>query len=1008
MKNRKKRLIFYFGLTIFSLLLTILPIVYNYIEPNNLIILLEKDLKRVTGKNVYVESLSISATEGFWIIGHGILMVNDRGGLIARVEELKFRISLEDVLKKKLYIKSAEIKGASIRLYTGEERKKEEKGETSKRITRALNRLTAEDVDAEAVWVMVCKDESHVTVSQCYTAFLEEIKASIIKGSAQVSASGTIGIPNYSTQLEIETSAKIEPLGPDILAEGSASLKIPSLLLRDSVAGGENFLQTDGEIDLGISGKWVGKKANTAIKVETKAVNISWKNKRLPLQNTSASLQLALDGNFISAQNADISTGPAGKEITAKVYGILELEENKPGTGERKIKVEKASAKLSFEAKELSSVLDNPVWGSRKWSAGGYLKGSASASFVNDLISGEFGLEGEAVKVQAPEYYGAKPVYIEKFSMNGTGSWPEGQIDLGNIIVKAGDSVINGDGEIKLKGHEIDNATFSVTSPLIRYESFRPYLPERRMKAGSRRFFFGELKTAVLEKVVAQIKWNRSMKGKKAFLENGFEGYAEVGKTLMDFGNAPAKVESAKISLYGGNMSFFDIKGDVGGASVTNLRVDIESLGQKPKLVIYLHDPLKAENLISFLSAADFNIGGFFNDKMARGWMYPSVVVEIPLSKGAKALLTGGVNLKDFNLSVAGMLPLMEGINGHVDLSGRAIKSTQLNFKIGKMPMSAFISMRDFEAPDGNIGLTSPQALPAEFFNAIPPSKAKIGEKGSPGKKSPDNKKVSFRVALQAPKGRYRTLVFKDLDTIFEVDDKGVTFKRLKMSFAGGQFRTDPPARVLFDGPVVKFKFVAKGMDPTEFMKIFKIKQEILTGNMDIDGAISAKGANFDELVANQQGKIHFDIENGQIEESNILYGAFNLINLDFTEWKARKLGYRSITGDVKITKGVLQSDNIAMNGFFMKIVISGEINLPKDKLEMDIGLVPLGMIQSIVGSVPLVKSFFESHSGKNYFAYYFRVKGSLDDYKVVQLGPQAVKEQLNYLINSIINLGKR
>jgi len=76
---------------------------------------------------------------------------------------------------------------------------------------------------------------------------------------------------------------------------------------------------------------------------------------------------------------------------------------------------------------------------------------------------------------------------------------------------------------------------------------------------------------------------------------------------------------------------------------------------------------------------------------------------------------------------------------------------------------------------------------------------------------------------------------------------------------------------------------------------------------------------------------------------------------------------------------------------------------LRRMKIEIDIGLVPLGAVEKVVGKVPLLGEIIRSGSGKSIIGYYVRVKGPINDYKVVQLGPEGVKEQLNSLIEQLM-----
>lgn len=817
----------------------------------------------------------------------------------------------------------------------------------------------------------------------------------------------------------------------DVNAQWSGKIEKAVFAAQMNIVNAENAASESMIQNIGIktNGTYDGKKLDGKIETSSNIFTLKLKKNKFVVPELKLLSDVSLYERKLRFRGAKISVGsPAWKtegEINAEFLfekpnsnQAVEAEPPEYGIGEIQ-----AAGKITSSNIGIFGIIGKI----KGWPINGPLISEFKISGKQKQLDGNIKFTSPGLQIDIPKLYGKNGAPLKNVSGSVTAKF----INNTDLIVetaslKFADTDVTANGKAVFKRSSIREATANITSSKAYYRDIGLLLPSMRIKENSRAFFFGDFKSASVKNATGKLRWLNSWRKTKRFVSEGIEANGEVVEALIDLGGCAIKVKNAGASMKNGNLFFDKVVGNACGSDLSNAKVEITSLGANTRLIVYLDEKIKAESVVSLLTADRINAGVIFEDVSAHGAISPSLTIEIPLKKGDRSHVIRGKAVVDgaMNFSVAGVLPFMERMSGEILFSGRSIKIPKMDFRIGKMQIQASMIMNDFLLPVTEVRASSPKLLPDEFFAKIPPRAsgaaapsrtqgAAAGPKTSsaPQKRIKSKKDIRRRfddnvavyLFLEAPKGHFKTLEFTELKSEMMIRRDFTRIRKLRMDFAGGVFKTVESAVINYAGPYMEFEFMAKNMDPYDFMKIFGVKNEVIRGNLTLYGGLNFTGSSTEAIVSNLNGDLVLQIKDGQIEQSSVLFSAFNLLNIDFSKWQARRLGYRSIDGQLHIKKGIMKLDNVIVNGFFLTVVTAGQINLRKMDLEVDIGLVPLGSIEKAIGGVPIVGDFFRSRTGKTILGYYFRVKGPLNDYRVVQLGPEGGKEQVRRLLRQMV-----
>jgi uncharacterized protein YhdP len=156
------------------------------------------------------------------------------------------------------------------------------------------------------------------------------------------------------------------------------------------------------------------------------------------------------------------------------------------------------------------------------------------------------------------------------------------------------------------------------------------------------------------------------------------------------------------------------------------------------------------------------------------------------------------------------------------------------------------------------------------------------------------------------------------------------------------------------------------------------------------------------------EGKLRVGMEKGRIRRFRLLSKVFSLLNvLQLFKGKlpgltGEGLPYNTITGEIGIAKGVARTNNLLVDSDAMKITIIGEADIAREVLDLTVGLRPLGTVDTIVSSVPVVGRILAGED-KSIIAYYVEVKGNFSNPRVKHIPLKSMEKGLIGMIRRVL-----
>jgi uncharacterized protein YhdP len=158
-----------------------------------------------------------------------------------------------------------------------------------------------------------------------------------------------------------------------------------------------------------------------------------------------------------------------------------------------------------------------------------------------------------------------------------------------------------------------------------------------------------------------------------------------------------------------------------------------------------------------------------------------------------------------------------------------------------------------------------------------------------------------------------------------------------------------------------------------------------MTGKVNIAGNLESFGKGGQERKRNLNGAFNLRIEDGTIHRLRLLVQILNL--LDLSRWftlQMPDLGkdgirFRSITGDFKVTQGVLSTQNLIVDSNDLRMTGGGKIDVANEEIDFVLAVRPFAGIDTAIRYIPLIGRGIAAIKN-SFLVASFNVRGSLED----------------------------
>ena len=159
----------------------------------------------------------------------------------------------------------------------------------------------------------------------------------------------------------------------------------------------------------------------------------------------------------------------------------------------------------------------------------------------------------------------------------------------------------------------------------------------------------------------------------------------------------------------------------------------------------------------------------------------------------------------------------------------------------------------------------------------------------------------------------------------------------------------------------------------------------VLDGSVSLEGVLTLKASDGTGDFSGLNGHARLLVEKGWIHQTSPILNALSLISLERIFQPGSpgvqdgRLYFDRIEGDIEIEKGKILVQNLTLQSPAINAAGAGTIDLNRDHLQLRIGLQPLGTMDSLVSSIPLIGNILTGKE-KSLIVYSLDVTGSLSN----------------------------
>lgn len=310
--------------------------------------------------------------------------------------------------------------------------------------------------------------------------------------------------------------------------------------------------------------------------------------------------------------------------------------------------------------------------------------------------------------------------------------------------------------------------------------------------------------------------------------------------------------------------------------------------------------------------------------------------------------------------------------------SGEKIVIPSFSIMTGESSLKGQGELRGWNGLKGDLVVTSSPLNLSDFIR--------------PGKESQEKKPSSFventrlRLSLDAQPARWKNIDSERVkaDLLFRRGDFHIISSEIQIDRGSFEVR----GYVKDDGMAFSARVEFKDQPMDVLLKRLGIDPRY-EGSLTMEAQLYTEGKELRDLISHLDGGTNVVINKGVVRQSNVFLTILDFLSLQniFTkrppDLSKEGLYFESLGGHGEIGQGVLRSENVQMKSPVLNAVGAGKLDLPQGLVDFDLGVQPLGTIDTVVSNIPVLGHILTGKN-KSLLTYYFEVTGPV-------LNPQAV-----------------
>lgn len=343
----------------------------------------------------------------------------------------------------------------------------------------------------------------------------------------------------------------------------------------------------------------------------------------------------------------------------------------------------------------------------------------------------------------------------------------------------------------------------------------------------------------------------------------------------------------------------------------------------------------------------------------------------------------------------AGKTPVRaERVQGSISLKNNNLQIGALSGRLGKSVLQVKGSVQDLQHPKIDISVNSPNL---ELDDLTP----LFGSQGGAG-----GTRFTLKAQLNAAQGKAFDLPFQRLKSTVMLEDSILYLQPLDFHCLEG----DASGKIRIDFGATPTRYQANGslqrVSADRFLQALGVKKQEVLGSLSLQGELSARGESAAELKKSALGALTLKVEDGQIRKFSTLSKVFSILNFSqllrfkLPDMVSGGMPFNKITGDFAIRDGIASTQNLLLDSNAINISAVGEFDLPRNELDLTIGVQPLQTVDKVVSRIPIV-GWILTGKDRSLISTYFEAKGPIED-------PRVTAVPVKSLTKGVLNIFRR
>lgn len=234
---------------------------------------------------------------------------------------------------------------------------------------------------------------------------------------------------------------------------------------------------------------------------------------------------------------------------------------------------------------------------------------------------------------------------------------------------------------------------------------------------------------------------------------------------------------------------------------------------------------------------------------------------------------------------------------------------------------------------------------------------------------------------------------FKDFSMKVDLGEKAVHMKPVSLITNGGTvgaestFYRSPDSDILYD-----VKADISGVRLKTFLSSLGVKDAVISGTLNGKIFLACK-RNAKPLARGVDGEVHLQAERGKLWKFLFLGKVFSVVNIiSLDELFKKGLPYRMISGDFKVEKGVITTNNLFFDSDSVRMSSAGNLDTAERTIDVVLVLHPFVTIDKIITSIP-VAGWIIGGKDKSAVNVYYSIKGPVKDPSVKPAPVKSIQE---------------